>query len=156
MPRSELVCDGPALDPLPAPDFCISASGLARSASRHPRHQRLGIGYRQHLCARHSAWRLEAKCLARWKSVSTHTYAASADTPGIHICGFTSRQALLPVMSWALVDNRKNRGDDVFVLLHIRYPLKGMQQCYIQLDHARHFLHYLDCSQQLLRPPQAI
>lgn len=82
MPRSELVCDGPALDPLPAPDFCISASGLARTASRHLRYRRLGIGYRQHLCALHSAWRMEAKCLARWISVFAHTYAASADTPG--------------------------------------------------------------------------
>lgn len=73
MPRSELVCDGPVLDPLPAPDFCISASGLARTASRHPRYQRLGIGYRQHLCALHSAWRMEAKCLARWIYQSSRT-----------------------------------------------------------------------------------
>lgn len=112
MPRSELVCDDPALDPLPAPDFCISASGLARTASRY---QRLGVGYRQHLWPLHSAWRMGAKLLARWISIFAHTYAASADTPGTY--PFMDSQAGKPcyqICHGHSFDNHKNRGDDCF------------------------------------------
>lgn len=86
MPRSELVCDGPVLDPLPAPDFCISASGLARTALRHPRYQRLGIGYRQQasLCSTFSLAHGSKMFGSLDISIFTHAYAASADTPGTY------------------------------------------------------------------------
>lgn len=152
------VCDGPVLDPLPAPDFCISASGLARTASRHPRYQRLGIGYRQHLCALHSAWRMEAKCLARWiyQSSRTPTYAASADTPGTY--PFVDSQAGKPC--YQICHGRSLTTTRIVVMMFFSqkkcFAFKRTQQRYIQLGHARHLLHYLYCSQQLLRPPQAI
>ncbi|PTB35989.1 hypothetical protein M441DRAFT_51663 [Trichoderma asperellum CBS 433.97] len=45
IPYSVLVYDSPAMDPLPAPDFYVPASGLARTASHHPRYQHRWIGY---------------------------------------------------------------------------------------------------------------